>query len=147
MQGWRRGGESYRVPGKAGEGMPCRRVEETIVDVLESVSKGMRVVDVSGKDIGTVEQIVPPNEKAEVFEEAVAASQQDLITLGLNSLFGREPKVPELMARRLFHTGYIKISARGFWGSDSYAAIDAITRVEEGKVYLNLTRHELAAQV
>lgn len=127
--------------------MPCRRVEETIVDVLESVSKGMRVVDVSGKDIGTVEQIVPPNEKAEVFEEAVAASEQDLITLGLNSLFGREPRVPELMARRLFHTGYIKIDARGFWGSDSYAAADAITRVEEGKVFLNLTRHELAAQV
>ncbi|MBT2522547.1 hypothetical protein [Arthrobacter sp. ISL-28] len=122
-------------------------MEETIVDVLESVSKGMRVVDVSGKDIGTVEQIVPPNEKAEVFEEAVAASQQDLITLGLNSLFGREPKVPELMARRLFHAGYIKIDARGFWASDSYAAADAITRVEEGNVYLNLTRHELAAQV
>ncbi|MCP8999330.1 hypothetical protein NFC73_06195 [Pseudarthrobacter sp. RMG13] len=117
------------------------------MDVLESVSKGMRVVDASGDDIGAVELIVPPNTKAEVFEEAATASEQDLLNLGLSAVFGREPKVPELMARRLFHSGYIKIDARGFWASDSYAAADVINRVEDGKVYLSLTRHELSAQV
>ncbi|MBO1269802.1 hypothetical protein [Arthrobacter cavernae] len=117
------------------------------MDVLETVSKGMRVVDVSGEEIGAVEHIVPPNAKAETFEEAATASTQDLLNLGLSAVFGREPRVPELMARRLFHSGYIKIDARGFWATDSYAAADAINRVEEGKVYLNLTRHELAAQV
>ncbi|MBT8163679.1 MULTISPECIES: hypothetical protein [Arthrobacter] len=117
------------------------------MDVLESVSKGMRVVDLAGKEIGTVEKIVPPNEKAELYEESVTASEQDLIRLGLSSIFGKEPKVPEVMARRLFHAGYIKIDTHGFWTSGWYAAADAITRVEEGTVYLSLTSHDLAAQV
>ena len=52
-----------------------------------------------------------------------------------------------MMARRLFHAGYIKIDTHGFWTSGWYAAADAITRVEEGTVYLSLTSHDLAAQV
>ncbi|WP_120522325.1 hypothetical protein [Arthrobacter celericrescens] len=124
-----------------------RAAEEDIVGILDSITKGMPVVDGSGQVIGRVEEIVPPNEKAEIFEEAVVGSEPDLLTLGLNSVFGREPKVPELMARRLFHAGYIKIDARGFLASDTYAAADSISRVEEGKAYLSLTRHELSTQV
>lgn len=124
-----------------------RAAEEDIVGILDSISKGMPVVDGSGKVIGRVEEVVPPNEKAELFEEAVVSSEPDLLTLGLNSVFGREPKVPELMARRLFHSGYIKIDARGFLAGDTYAAADSISHVEEGKAYLSLTRHELSTQV
>ncbi|WP_051388916.1 hypothetical protein [Arthrobacter sp. 35W] len=107
----------------------------------------MRVVDVSGEELGRVEHVVAPNAKAEEFEEAVTSSPQDVINLGLNSLFGREPKVPEIMARRLFHSGYIKIDAHRLFSSGAYAAADTIARVEDGTVYLGLTRHELAAQV
>ncbi|WP_427017599.1 hypothetical protein ACQCSX_02995 [Pseudarthrobacter sp. P1] len=115
--------------------------------ILESVSKGMRVVDVAGKEIGKVERIAAPNPKAEVFEEAVTASQQDLINMGLSALLGAEPKVPEEMARRLFHSGYIKIDGHGFLARDSYAAADVIDRVEGTTVYLSLTQRGLAAQV
>ncbi|OFI38559.1 hypothetical protein BIU82_04365 [Arthrobacter sp. SW1] len=115
--------------------------------ILDSITKGMPVVDGTGEVIGRVEEVVPPNEKAELFEDAVIGTEPDLLTIGLHSVFGREPKVPELMARRLFHSGYIKIDARGFLAGDSYAAADTIAKVEDGTAYLSLTRHELAAQV
>jgi hypothetical protein len=139
--------ETLRRPVAAMAKDAMRAAEEDIVGILDSISKGMPVVDGSGEVIGRVEEVVPPNEKAEIFEEAVVSSEPDLLTLGLNSLFGREPKVPELMARRLFHSGYIKIDARGFLAGDTYAAADSISHVEEGKAYLSLTRHELSTQV
>jgi hypothetical protein len=117
------------------------------MDVLESVSKGMRVVDAEGRDIGRIGRVVPANPKAEVFEDAVVPSQQSPFNLGLNAILGTEPKVPEEMARRLFHSGYIKIEGHGPLAGTSYAAADAIDRVEGTVVYLNLTRHGLAAQV
>ncbi len=116
------------------------------MSIFESVAKGMRVVDSTGMEIGKVEHVVPPNPKAEAFEVTYAAARQSVLLDGLNSMIGSEPKVPEEMARRLFLAGYIKIRGHGFWTSNTYAAADVIDHIEEGKVYLNLSRHELAAQ-
>ncbi|MDQ6755195.1 MAG: hypothetical protein M3017_17775 [Actinomycetota bacterium] len=113
---------------------------------LDSVAKGMRVIDATGKEIGKVRHIHPPNPKAAAFEEMLAAADQSILFVGLNAVIGVEPRVPEEMARRLFRAGYIKINGEGFWHVNTYAAADVIDRVEAGKVYLNLSRHDLASQ-
>lgn len=116
------------------------------MNILESVVKGMRVVDSTGMEIGKVEHVVPADPKAEAFEVRYAAARQSVLLEGLNSVIGSEPRVPEEMARRLFLAGYIKIGGHGFWTSDTYAAADVIDHIEDATVYLNLSRHELAAQ-
>ncbi len=116
------------------------------MSLLDLVAKGMPVVDASGKVIGKIEHAVPPNPKAAAFEEVYTAADQNILFMGLNSVLGTEPRVPEDTARRLFSTGYVKIDGRGFLARNSYAATDEIDRVEDGKVYLSLHRHELSSQ-
>ncbi|MBG0741215.1 hypothetical protein IV500_17755 [Paeniglutamicibacter antarcticus] len=116
------------------------------MSLLELVAKGMRVVDASGKMIGKVDHVKGPNPKAAAFEEVYSTAAQNVLFVGLNSMVGTEPRVPEEMARRLFRTGYVKIDGKGFLARNSYAAADELERIEDGKLYLCLSQHELPLQ-
>lgn len=112
---------------------------------LEQVQVGMTVVDAAGEDLGTVDFVRAPDPKAAAFEERVA-SIHGLISLGIGSIVGVEPKVPPEMALKLFREGYLKVAAPHFWAESYYAAADAIERVEGRTVFLSLDRQGLDAQ-
>ncbi|WP_229229218.1 hypothetical protein [Sinomonas cyclohexanicum] len=115
------------------------------MSLLEGVQLGMSVIDAAGEELGTVEFVRAPDLKAAAFEERVA-SIHGLISLGVGSIVGVEPKVPPEMALKLFREGYLKVTAPHFWAENYYAAGDAIARVEGRTVYLSLKRQELDAQ-
>jgi len=116
-----------------------------MVNLLEQVQVGMSVIDARGEELGRVEFIRAPDPKAAAFQERVA-SIHGLISLGVGSIVGVEPKVPPEMALKLFRQGYLKIEAPHFWAENYYAAADAIARVEGRTVYLSLDRQGLDAQ-
>ncbi|WP_125611717.1 hypothetical protein [Specibacter cremeus] len=106
---------------------------------FESVTKGMRVLDAHGNPVGQVSQVEPANPRAAAFEERAAASPQDVINLTLNAIFGPSPKVPEVVALRLFRHGYLRVTGRGA----RYVSLADVERVEGNEVYLSAVHHEL----
>ena len=115
------------------------------MNVLEQVHVGMSVIDADGDELGRVKFVRAPDPKAAAFEERVAGIH-GLISLGLESIVGIEPRVPPEMALRFFRKGYIKVAPPHFWADNYYAAGDAIDRVEGGAVHLLLSRHGLELQ-
>lgn len=116
------------------------------MSLLEQVQVGMSVVDADGDELGRVEFVRAPDPKAAAFEERIDSSPVSLISLGIGSIIGVEPKAPPKMALRLFRQGYLKVAAPHFWAENYYAAGDAIARVEGRTVFLSLNRLELDAQ-
>ena len=113
-------------------------------EMLDHVREGMTVYDSNRNDIGTVEEIyfgaVGEEEVVDGTEPATAtgpqrARRESFVDL-LAEAFDPRDRVPDELAERLRHHGYIKIDS-GWFGSDRYVLPNQIASVSDEGVYLN----------
>ncbi len=115
------------------------------VGPLDQVQTGMKVVDVDGVEVGSVEDISMSDAGA-VTTEGEDSGRSRGVFGGNGWLFGREPRVPEPMRTRLLRVGYIKLAGGDLPHHQRYVRGDCIARVENGRVELSMRKEELGAE-
>ncbi|HEY7030216.1 MAG TPA: DUF1269 domain-containing protein [Thermomicrobiales bacterium] len=110
-------------------------------DRLLRVRDGMDVVDAAGEMIGKVAYIQMDDPRAAGSAGGVTAGEAMLLAMGAN----REPNVPDVLARRLLLTGFIKVQDKRRLRTDFnyYASADEIAGVVGDSVRLTKNRDEL----
>lgn len=116
-------------------------------DAMRNVRPQMKVVDSTGAEVGTVDELKMGDPEAITAEGQTANENRGLVSNLADTIVGSEPDVPPQLADRLLRTGYIKIDSKGLFAKDVYAAGDSIERVEGDTVYLSLNKDELAAEM
>ena len=111
--------------------------------LIERVQEGMRVIDASGNDIGSVQGLKMGDPEA-----ITVAGNEPTVSAGYVPLSGDadEPQVPEPIRSDLLRGGYVKVDGPGIMDTDRYLRADVIERVEGNKVYLRLTKDRLAVE-
>lgn len=139
---------------------------------LDSCRKGMTVIDVHGDELGTIALIGLPHSDdertvhGEINEQhnqppdlpipapgagggamvgpASAPSPTEFAHRSAARVGPVEPDVKTEIAGQLLHSGYIKIDSKGFFHRDRYAGADQIDRTEGDRLYLTVTKDDLA---
>lgn len=112
--------------------------------IINQVREGMRVVDVTGEELGTVE-IVQMGDP-----EAVTVQGDSLHEPGeaIRDFFGvGEPDVPEPLRSRLLRSGYVKIDGKGWIDTDRYVTPEVIGGVAGDTVTLSVAKDHLMAEM
>ncbi|GAB3056507.1 hypothetical protein [Micromonospora schwarzwaldensis] len=114
-------------------------------DTVSRITTGMRVVDSTGVEVGTVD-LVQRGDPAAVTVEAPApvdpgSSLDELI----ESAAVDEPDVPADLAARLLREGYLKVSTGPADAGAVYVLADRIAAVADGAVRLSVPAAELPA--
>jgi hypothetical protein len=100
---------------------------------MTQIREGMRVVDDSGAQIGTVAGFKMGDPTA-VTTEGQHTGETD------------EPRIPEELAARLLRAGYVRIRMDGLFRRDAYAASDEIADVSDDVVSLTVGGDWLATE-
>jgi hypothetical protein len=98
------------------------------VGPIEKVYEGMRVVDVNGEEVGTVEFVKLGD------PQAVSVQSEDPDVM---------PDVPRPFASRLLLTGYLKVDRKGLFARDAYVSATEIDAVQEDTVRLTVSKDML----
>ncbi|CAA9559278.1 MAG: hypothetical protein AVDCRST_MAG19-1669 [uncultured Thermomicrobiales bacterium] len=101
--------------------------------IINAVRPGMRVVDASGEELGTVDDV-------KMGDPGAATVGADM--LAEPGLFGAdaEPDVPEPLRSRLLRFGYVRIDVKGWFDTDRYLTADLIGRVSGDAVILTVAK-------
>jgi hypothetical protein len=114
--------------------------------MIESVYKGMKVVDVAGEKVGTVEY-VGMGDPGDVTtegnrpQEGILGGLVDAVTGGQP-----EPDVAGPMRDQLIRDGFIKIDGPGLFHTNRYVRSDHIASVKDDTVTLSVRKDELAKE-
>lgn len=112
------------------------------VGPIGQVRTGMRVVDLTGEEIGTVER-VQMGDPVAVDRSVSSASAADELTAGVAALFGADLEIPDVKARQLLRVGFIKVDGPGIFDTDRFVGADRIARVWNDTVQLTVRREQL----
>jgi len=135
-------------------------------ETLTNVREGMKVIDSSGDDIGTVRTLKSGDTSSATVDDAGGMAENvGVIAVpggtgtggstgigagsGIPGVFGTtagggdEPNVDEPAYSRLTRVGFIKIDSKGFFASDRYAGADQVDRVDGDTVYLSVGKDDL----
>ncbi|MEU4565849.1 hypothetical protein [Micromonospora sp. NPDC023956] len=110
--------------------------------VIGRVTTGMRVVDASGTEVGTVDLVQRGDPNAVAVEAPTADPGSSLDEL-IESVAVEEPDVPADLAARLLRSGYLKITSAG---SAVYALAEQIADVADQQVRLTVPATDLARE-
>jgi hypothetical protein len=117
---------------------------------LNGVHEGMAVYDAKQNRIGEVETVhfgaAGESTRAQATGPATVAPADTGYDQPLVDIFAAvfsPDELPDQLARKLYHTGFVRIDSAGLFAADRYVTPDQITRVEKNAVYLNVTRDEL----
>jgi hypothetical protein len=101
---------------------------------MAQISAGMRVVDRTGDDVGTVKLVRLGDPQAVTTEGQGGGGG---LTETIAGLVGEaEPDVPEQFAAQLLRTGFLKIDCSGVFAGDAYAPADEVAAVRDNTVHL-----------
>lgn len=109
---------------------------------MSQIREGMKVVDQSGQEVGTVEEFKEGDPQA-VTAEGQAPSGGNSLVGEVAEALGAGADLPEQYRERMLRIGYIKIDSKGLFKSDCFAAADRLDRVEDDVVHLNIDSSEL----
>ena len=98
---------------------------------IEKVYEGMKVVDVNGEEVGTVEFVKLGDPRA----VSLRGEDPDVM-----------PDVPRPFAARLMLTGYLKVDRKGLFAHDAYVSATEIDAVEDDTVRLNVSKDMLLSE-
>ncbi|NEE04489.1 hypothetical protein [Phytoactinopolyspora halotolerans] len=110
---------------------------------MAEVREGMRVLDRSGQELGSVEDLKMGDLGADTSAGQLMDERTDMVQ-ELGRAFTGGSDMPPQLAERLRRLGYLKAS-RTMSPVDVYVAGDQIERVDNGTVYLNVERDDLYA--
>lgn len=110
------------------------------MNTLQNVREGMRVVDASGTDIGTVATVKMGDPEA-VTAEGQETERHGLYGMVADALSGG-PDIPAERQERLLRLGYVEIDTHGI-GRHLVAAADRIDRVTTDDVVLSVSADAL----
>ncbi|MBO4205166.1 hypothetical protein [Micromonospora echinofusca] len=113
--------------------------------LLSRVTAGMRVVDATGAEVGTVDLVQRGDPNAVTVQAPTADPGGSLDEL-IASAATDEPDVPADLAARLLRTGYLKVSTGVAPTGAVYAQADQIAGVDGGAVRLTVAVAELAPE-
>lgn len=118
--------------------------------ILNDVHEGMNVYDVNRDKIGTVDYVqfgaASDSQRAQGSGPATVAPadndyDQPLVDM-VASVFN-PGDMPDEMAQKLQHSGFVRIDSNGLFAADRYVIPDHIARVDRDGLYLNVTNDEL----
>lgn len=118
--------------------------------IFNDIHEGMTVYDANQDKIGTVDYIqfgaASDTQRAQGSGPATVAPadngyDQPLVDM-VASVFN-PGAMPDEMAQKLQHSGFIRIDSNGLFAADRYVIPDRIARVDSKGVYLNVTSDEL----
>ena len=112
---------------------------------LKRVRTGMRVVDVAGNEIGTVDDVKMGNPEA-ASTSGSGSVPTDLVTAFTTSAFGFAADVPEPKRSQLLRYGYVKIDGSGLGDSDRYVRGDRVRDVSDDTVILSVGKDRLIGE-
>ncbi len=105
--------------------------------LIAAVREGMRVVDVNGEELGTVEEIRMSDPSAVTAEGQGTGGTGGLLGY-LATAFAGGNGLPRQAQERLARLGYVRVDAAGIFSGDRYVAGDEIATVVGDTVHLNL---------
>jgi hypothetical protein len=118
--------------------------------ILNEVQEGMTVYDAKLDKIGTVDYVqfgaASDSQRAQGSGPATVVPadngyNQPLVDM-VASVF--DPgDMPDEMAQKLQHSGFIRIDSNGLFAADRYVTPEHITRIDGDSVYLTVTSDEL----
>ncbi|NJC23764.1 hypothetical protein BJ994_002840 [Arthrobacter pigmenti] len=103
---------------------------------LSEVREGMDVLNAGGKKIGTVKSVKMGDPEA-VTPEGQTQERGGIVNF-LSGAFSTDD-VDDERAERLLRLGYVEVDGTGI-GNNFYEAADAVDRVDDDGVHLNVTR-------
>ena len=104
---------------------------------ISRVTTGMRVVDSTGVEIGTVD-LVQRGDPTAVTVQAPTADPGSSLDELIESTAVEEPDVPADLAARLLHSGYLKVSTELARTGAVYVLADQIATVTGDQVRLDV---------
>lgn len=108
--------------------------------VISQVREGMRVLDASGEELGTVDIVKMGDPGAATVGADEPADPGFIASLFVDQ---HEPDLPEALRDRLLRFGYIKIDGKGWIDTDRYVTGDLIGRIDSDAVTLTVNKDRL----
>jgi hypothetical protein len=119
-----------------------------MADTLMKIRDGMKVIDSTGEEIGTVEWVHLSDEDPDTPQaETVTGdltddrNRQSFVHL-IADAFSTD-NLPEELRERLMRNGFIRIDATGLFAADRYVLPEQIQAVSGDRVTLNVPRDDL----
>ncbi|SDQ63191.1 hypothetical protein [Quadrisphaera sp. DSM 44207] len=112
------------------------------MDVMDQVRVGMRVIDSTGADVGTVDDLKAGD------PEALTSAGQEVDPGGglledVARAFGSGPRVHPQAAERMLRVGYVRVDRSGVLSGHGYVEADRIRAVEGDAVHLSVPADQL----
>ncbi|MGC4895510.1 hypothetical protein [Micromonospora sp. DT31] len=115
-------------------------------DTVSRVATGMRVVDSTGVDVGTVDLVQRGDPAAVTVQASAPVDPGSSLDELIESAAVEEPDVPADLAARLLRDGYLKVSTELVRTGAVYVLADRIATVADGTVRLTVPAAELPAE-
>ncbi|MEW2376904.1 hypothetical protein AB0883_12470 [Micromonospora sp. NPDC047812] len=109
---------------------------------VSRITTGMRVVDVDGTEVGTVDLVQRGDPNAVTVQAPTADPGSSLDEL-IESTAVEEPDVPADLAARLLHSGYLKVSTDLVRTGAVYVLAEQIAAVTDDQVRLDVPARDL----
>ena len=109
---------------------------------VSQVTTGMRVIDIDGTEVGTVDLVQRGDPNAVTVQAPTADPGSSLDEL-IESTAADEPDVPADLAARLLHSGYLKVSTNLVRTGAVYVLAEQIDAVTDGQVRLDVPARDL----
>ncbi|SCL56653.1 hypothetical protein [Micromonospora peucetia] len=116
--------------------------QQGIEATVSRVNTGMRVIDVDGTEVGTVDLVQRGDPNAVTVQAPTADPGSSLDEL-IESTAVEEPDVPADLAARLLHSGYLKVSTDLVRAGAVYVLAEQIDAVTDGQVRLDVPARDL----
>lgn len=117
-------------------------------DMLNDIHKGMRVEDVHGDEIGTVEWVHLSDENPNTVQAETATAdplnnerKSSFVDLILDAF--RTDEIPQVLHERMLREGFIRLDADGLFAADRYVLAEQVASVAGDCVKLNVERDAL----
>ncbi|PWU43901.1 hypothetical protein DLJ46_28825 [Micromonospora globispora] len=113
--------------------------------VISRITTGMRVIDSTGVEIGTVDLVQRGDPNAVTVQGPPTADPGSSLDELIESTAVEEPDVPADLAARLLHSGYLKVSTDLARTGAVYVLAERIAAVTDG-VRLDVPVEDLPAE-
>ena len=114
--------------------------------ILARIQAGMKVIDASGNEVGTVDHV-------KMGQPDAATTQGNEPQPGpfgglIHAVLGErpDPDVPEPFRSRLLRSGYVKVDGPGLAGVDRYVSPDQVAGVDDDGVLLAVSQGDLVQE-